>query len=184
MRGRGASRARPALPDLAAIRAAHARIAPARASHAGADLPLARRGNGRALFFKCENFQKVGAFKARGATNAVFSLAGRRGAARRGHAFVGQPRRGAGLCGAAARHPGVGRDAGEFAPKVKQDNVRRFGATIRFCAPTSPRARRLRRGAGGDRRDADPSVRRLARDRRAGDGGARAPRSASRTSTS
>jgi len=26
------------------------------------------------LFFKCENFQKVGAFKARGATNAVFSL--------------------------------------------------------------------------------------------------------------
>lgn len=26
------------------------------------------------LFFKCENFQKVGAFKIRGATNAVFSL--------------------------------------------------------------------------------------------------------------
>jgi len=26
------------------------------------------------LFFKCENFQKVGAFKARGATNAVFLL--------------------------------------------------------------------------------------------------------------
>ena len=29
---------------------------------------------GAALFFKCENFQKIGAFKARGATNAVFSL--------------------------------------------------------------------------------------------------------------
>jgi len=29
---------------------------------------------GAELFFKCENFQKVGAFKARGATNAVFSL--------------------------------------------------------------------------------------------------------------
>src|SRR5438046_9282411 len=26
------------------------------------------------LFFKCENFQKVGAFKSRGATNAVFTL--------------------------------------------------------------------------------------------------------------
>ena len=26
------------------------------------------------LFFKCENFQKVGAFKARGATTAVFAL--------------------------------------------------------------------------------------------------------------
>jgi len=29
---------------------------------------------GCSLFFKCENFQKVGAFKMRGATNAVFSL--------------------------------------------------------------------------------------------------------------
>ena len=26
------------------------------------------------VFFKCENFQKVGAFKIRGACNAVFSL--------------------------------------------------------------------------------------------------------------
>src|ERR1035437_108951 len=32
------------------------------------------RMTGAAVFFKCENFQKVGAFKARGATNAVFSL--------------------------------------------------------------------------------------------------------------
>ena len=29
---------------------------------------------GAELFFKCENFQKVGAFKFRGAVNAVFSL--------------------------------------------------------------------------------------------------------------
>ncbi|HKL31677.1 MAG TPA: pyridoxal-phosphate dependent enzyme, partial [Tangfeifania sp.] len=29
---------------------------------------------GGSLFFKCENFQKVGAFKFRGACNAVFSL--------------------------------------------------------------------------------------------------------------
>jgi threonine dehydratase len=32
------------------------------------------RMTGAAIFFKCENFQKAGAFKARGATNAVFSL--------------------------------------------------------------------------------------------------------------
>jgi len=32
------------------------------------------RMTGAELFFKCENFQKVGAFKARGATNAIFSL--------------------------------------------------------------------------------------------------------------
>src|ERR687891_106138 len=30
--------------------------------------------SGASLFFKCENFQKIGAFKARGATNAVFVL--------------------------------------------------------------------------------------------------------------
>src|SRR5882724_6918919 len=29
---------------------------------------------GGSLFFKCENFQKIGAFKARGATNAIFLL--------------------------------------------------------------------------------------------------------------
>ena len=29
---------------------------------------------GAELFFKCENFQKAGVFKARGASNAVFSL--------------------------------------------------------------------------------------------------------------
>ncbi|MFA5649033.1 MAG: pyridoxal-phosphate dependent enzyme, partial [Bacteroidales bacterium] len=29
---------------------------------------------GCTVFFKCENFQKVGAFKFRGASNAVFSL--------------------------------------------------------------------------------------------------------------
>ena len=29
---------------------------------------------GAGLFFKCENFQKAGAFKVRGASNAVFGL--------------------------------------------------------------------------------------------------------------
>ena len=60
--------------DLAAIRAAHARIRP----HilrtpvlTNARLDAACGGK---LFFKCENLQKVGAFKTRGATNAVFSL--------------------------------------------------------------------------------------------------------------
>ena len=71
-----------ALPDLAAIRAAHARIAP----HVHRTPVLSCRAvdgeTGAQLFFKCENFQKVGAFKARGAINAVFSLTeARRGAA-------------------------------------------------------------------------------------------------------
>ncbi len=29
---------------------------------------------GGSIFFKCENFQKIGAFKARGATNAIFQI--------------------------------------------------------------------------------------------------------------
>ncbi len=60
--------------DLAAIRAAHERIRPY--IHRTPVLTSARLDldSGVSLFFKCENFQKVGAFKARGATNAVFML--------------------------------------------------------------------------------------------------------------
>src|SRR3954469_23563261 len=60
--------------DLAAIRRAHERIRPH--IHRTPVLTSARldQACGGSLFFKCENFQKVGAFKARGATNAVFSL--------------------------------------------------------------------------------------------------------------
>src|SRR5438105_8948932 len=60
--------------DLAAIRVAHDRIRPH--IHRTPVLTSARldAASGASLFFKCENFQKVGAFKARGATNAVFAL--------------------------------------------------------------------------------------------------------------
>lgn len=61
-------------PDFAAVRAAHARIAtrihrtPVLTTSSLDELAGAR------LFFKCENLQKTGSFKIRGATNAVFSL--------------------------------------------------------------------------------------------------------------
>jgi len=60
--------------DLDAIRRAHDRIRPY--IHRTPVLTSDRldTASGASLFFKCENFQKVGAFKARGATNAVFSL--------------------------------------------------------------------------------------------------------------
>src|SRR5437773_12175590 len=60
--------------DFPAIRAAHERI---RAYiHRTPVLTSSRLDDatGASLFFKCENFQKIGAFKARGATNAVFAL--------------------------------------------------------------------------------------------------------------
>jgi threonine dehydratase len=60
--------------DLAAIRAAHHRIAP----RIHRTVVITSRSldeiAGAHLFFKCENLQKTGSFKIRGATNAVFSL--------------------------------------------------------------------------------------------------------------
>lgn len=122
-----------ALPDLATIRAAHARIAP----HVHRTPVLTCRSidaeTGAQLFFKCENFQKVGAFKARGAINAVFSLNDEE--AQRGVVTHSSGNHGAALA-YAARQRGIAAWVvmPENAPKVKQENVRRFGATIRFCA--------------------------------------------------
>lgn len=61
-------------PDLEAIRTAYRRISPR--IHR---TPVLTSGSldeiaGARLFFKCENLQKTGSFKIRGATNAVFSL--------------------------------------------------------------------------------------------------------------
>jgi threonine dehydratase len=123
-----------ALPDLAAIRAAHARIAPH--VHRTPVLTCAAidAEAGAALFFKCESFQRIGAFKARGACNAVFSLADDE--ATRGVVTHSSGNHGAALA-YAARRRGIAAWVvmPDNAPKVKQENVRRFGATIRFCAP-------------------------------------------------
>ncbi|GIK87004.1 MAG: serine/threonine dehydratase [Betaproteobacteria bacterium] len=129
----------PALPALSDIAAAHARVAP----HVHRTPVMASRSldalAGARLYFKCENFQKVGAFKARGATNAVFSLSDDE--ARRGVVTHSSGNHGAALAYAAARR-GIRAWVvmPETAPRIKQDNVRGFGATIRFCAPT-PQAR-------------------------------------------
>lgn len=61
--------------DLAAIQAAHARIRPHITRTPVLTNARLNAACGGKLFFKCENLQKAGAFKARGATNAVFSLA-------------------------------------------------------------------------------------------------------------
>jgi threonine dehydratase len=61
-------------PGLDAIRAAYRRIAPR--IHRTPVMTSASLDEiaGAQLFFKCENLQKTGSFKIRGATNAVFSL--------------------------------------------------------------------------------------------------------------
>jgi threonine dehydratase len=89
---------------------------------------------GAELFFKCENFQKVGAFKARGATNAVFALDEE--AAARGVATHSSGNHGAALAMAASRRGirswvVVPRDA----PAFKRSNVARYGAQVVDCPP-------------------------------------------------
>ncbi|HEY4777305.1 MAG TPA: pyridoxal-phosphate dependent enzyme [Candidatus Acidoferrales bacterium] len=61
-------------PNFEAIRAAHRRIAPH--IHRTPVITSASLDEiaGAQLFFKCENLQKTGSFKIRGATNAIFSL--------------------------------------------------------------------------------------------------------------
>jgi threonine dehydratase len=86
---------------------------------------------GAVIFFKCENLQRVGAFKFRGAANAVFSLDG--AAARRGVATHSSGNHAQALA-LAARLRGI--DAcivmPKDAPRVKVDAVRGYGARIVF----------------------------------------------------
>ena len=123
------------LPDLAAIRAAHARIA----SHVHRTPVLTCKALddevGATLFFKCEHLQKIGAFKARGACNAVFSLDDE--TARRGVVTHSSGNHGAALAYAAQRR-GIAAwiVMPENAASVKLANVRRFGGTVRLCPPT------------------------------------------------
>jgi len=123
------------LPDLAAIRAAAARIAPHVHRTPVMTCAAIDAEVGATLFFKCEHLQRVGAFKARGACNAVFSLDA--GAASRGVVTHSSGNHGAALA-YAARRRGIPAWVvmPDNAPAVKQANVRRFGATVRLCAPT------------------------------------------------
>lgn len=91
---------------------------------------------GASLFFKCENFQKTGAFKARGATNAVFSLTDT--VAARGVATHSSGNHGQALARAAACR-GIPATVvmPETAPIPKSDAVRGYGANIVFCKPTN-----------------------------------------------
>jgi len=125
----------PALPDLAAIRAAHARIAPYVHRTPVMTCKAIDDEVGASLFFKCEHLQKVGAFKARGACNAVFSLDDP--SAPRGVVTHSSGNHGAALAYAArARRIPAWVVMPSNAPAVKQANVRRFGATVRLCEPT------------------------------------------------
>ena len=90
---------------------------------------------GAHLHFKCENLQKVGAFKARGATNAVLSLNDE--AAGRGVATHSSGNHAAALAYAAGIR-GVPANVvmPSSAPPVKKAAVSGYGAVITECEPT------------------------------------------------
>jgi len=121
-------------PDWNAILVAHERIrprihrTPVLTSHsinasAGAD-----------LFFKCENLQKTGSFKIRGATNAIFSLTEEE--ARRGVVTHSSGNHAAAAaCAAGWRGIPAWIVMPKNAPKVKCRAVESYGGKITFCEP-------------------------------------------------
>jgi threonine dehydratase len=90
---------------------------------------------GRRLYFKCENLQKAGAFKARGATNAVFLLSDEEAA--RGVVTHSSGNHAAALA-RAAKLRGIAAYIvmPSNAPQAKQAAVRRYGGDILLCEPT------------------------------------------------
>lgn len=93
------------------------------------------KATGSQLFFKCENFQKAGAFKFRGACNAVFSLTKKE--AEQGVATHSSGNHGQALA-LAAKLRGMPAFVvmPENSPKVKIKAVKGYGAEVIFCKPT------------------------------------------------
>ena len=90
---------------------------------------------GSRLYFKCENLQKVGAFKARGAANAVFLLSDEE--AKRGVVTHSSGNHAAALARAASlRGIPAYIVMPSNAPQAKQAAVRRYGGDVVICEPT------------------------------------------------
>ncbi|MFT4013245.1 MAG: pyridoxal-phosphate dependent enzyme [Paracoccus sp. (in: a-proteobacteria)] len=108
---------------------------------------------GARLFFKCENFQEPGAFKVRGATNAVFGLTDEQAA--KGVATHSSGNH-ASCLSYAAMLRGIPCNVvmPRTAPQAKKDTVRRYGGVITECEPsTSSREEtfaRVQAATGGD----------------------------------
>jgi threonine dehydratase len=122
-------------PGWEVIVAAHARIAPK--IHrtpvlTSASLNAMTRAQ---LFFKCENLQKTGSFKIRGASNAILSLTDREAT----HGIVTQSsgNHGAAVaCAAAWRGVPAWVVMPKNAPAVKAKAIESYGGKIVFCEPT------------------------------------------------
>ena len=98
--------------------------------------------SGAEVFFKCENFQKIGAFKIRGGMNSVLSLAEEK--RKKGIATHSSGNHAQAIAYAARE---VGTKAfivmPDNSPKVKVDAVKGYGAEIFFCEPNQQAREKL-----------------------------------------
>jgi threonine dehydratase len=124
-----------AFPTADEIRTAHERIRPYIHRTAVLTCQTLNQLTENELFFKCENFQKVGAFKFRGATNAVLQLSDAEAA--KGVATHSSGNHAQALA-LAAKMRGIPAYIvmPETAPKVKVAAVKGYGAEVIFCKPT------------------------------------------------
>jgi threonine dehydratase len=122
-------------PSWEAILAAHARIAPR--IHRTPVLTSASLNamTGAQLFFKCENLQKTGSFKIRGASNAILSLTEKE--ATKGIVTQSSGNHGAAVaCAAAWRGAPAWIVMPKNAPSVKAKAIESYGGKVVFCEPS------------------------------------------------
>jgi threonine dehydratase len=122
-------------PDWRAISEAHARIAPR--IHRTPVLTSASLDamTGARIFFKCENLQKTGSFKIRGATNAIFSLSNEESS--RGIVTQSSGNHGAAVaCAAAWRGVPAWIVVPNNAPAAKRRAIENYGGRVILCEPT------------------------------------------------
>ncbi|MGC9369641.1 MAG: beta-hydroxyaspartate dehydratase BhcB [Paracoccaceae bacterium] len=124
------------IPTLADMLIAHERIKPYIHRTPVLTSTYLNELTGAELFFKCENFQKAGAFKVRGASNAVFGLDEE--TAKKGVATHSSGNHALSLSYAAGRrgipcHVVMPRTA----PQAKKDAVRGYGGIITECEPST-----------------------------------------------
>ena len=124
------------IPDLSDAKTAHERISPHIHYTPIVTSQFLDAKTGAKLFFKCENFQKAGAFKVRGASNAVFGLDD--ATAAKGVATHSSGNHALSLSYAAGRR-GIPCTVvmPKTAPQAKKDAVTGYGGTIVECEPAT-----------------------------------------------
>ena len=124
------------IPTLADMLVAHERIKPHIQRTPVRTSDYLDELTGAKLFFKCENFQTPGAFKVRGASNAVFGLDDEQ--AKKGVATHSSGNH-ASCLSYAAMLRGIPCNVvmPHTAPQAKKDTVRRYGGKITECEPST-----------------------------------------------